>query len=427
MLTAAAVPDLGSLLFAFGVNLAAIIVFAVLMFFRRYTKPGLTVVFVFFNVGLFAVVTVIMRTEINAAVGFGLFAMLSIIRLRSDPFSPREIGYFFGALALGLINGLTPPDAYTLALNLAVVGTMYVVDHPRLFVVPPSLEVTFDRVIADPVELRRRLEERLGVHVREVTVSSIDYVRDIMELKVQYLPTGRIKGGTSAGGTSTPQRPAVARLPGLENQPSSRGARKVRPSPAPAPAPDFQTPVSPRVAAPVAATVAGRPAPAPAGAPAPAVRPPGAPLPQAADPSEPPVPGSDGAGARPVATAGRDPQAAPHLGDGGAEAAARSPFGPVPEPAAVDARHDPVLAPVAPPAVDSHVPGPVFTPGAGPRGAAVPLGSEASLTAPSRPAAPGPERSGAAPAQSREDPPETDADDVQALDKALGAVRSWIR
>lgn len=194
---------MAGVLLGFFVDLVAITVFAVLIYFRRHAKPSLTVVFTFFNIGLFAVVSVIGRSELTASVGFGLFAMLSIIRLRSDPFSPREIGYFFGALVLGLVNGIGPPDAFTISLNVVVVAAMYLLDHPRLFFVAPSLDVTFDRVISDPDELRRSLEQRLAVRVGEVTVSSVDYVHDLMQLKVQYLPAGQAATGRSWRGTKS--------------------------------------------------------------------------------------------------------------------------------------------------------------------------------------------------------------------------------
>lgn len=411
MLTAAAVPELGSVLLAFTVNLAAIIIFAVLMFFRRYTKPGLTVVFVFFNVGLFAVVTVIMRTEINAAVGFGLFAMLSIIRLRSDPFSPREIGYFFGALALGLVNGLGPPDAFTLVLNVAIVGTMYVVDHPRLFVVPPSLDVTFDRVIADPIELRRRLEERLGVHVREVTVSSIDYVRDIMELKVQYLPTGRIKGGASSRRTTSPPRSATGLASaGQYDQPTPRGTRTVRPSPAPAPG--FQIPVSPRVAAPVAADVVRPPAPAEPRVADPALAPTPRTEPRTAEPGVTPTAGSESTVPAPGTTAGAEPPQSPT---------------PVPVAGPDTAAQRPVFAPLGPPAIDSARVAPVFAPRAGLQGPTPPADPQSSGIDTS---VPGPVSAGressTAEAGSMSESPSDEHDDRPLREKVLGTLSSWI-
>ena len=95
-------PDYADFVLGLALNLSAIFVFAIAIYFRRHTRKDLAVVFVFFNIGLFVVVTVIEMTEVAAALGFGLFAILSIIRLRSEPFSNRELGYFFGALVLGL-------------------------------------------------------------------------------------------------------------------------------------------------------------------------------------------------------------------------------------------------------------------------------------------------------------------------------------
>lgn len=169
----------------------SIVTFAVLIYFRRHAKPSLAVVFTFFNIGIFAVVLVIKGADLSTPAAFGLFGILSIMRLRSDAFSPREISYFFGALVLGLINSLAEPQLLTVVLNATIVGAMYVLDHPRLFPVTRAIDVTFDRVVADPEELRVALEHRLGAPVGEVSVCSVDYVRDLMDLKVRYLPTDR--------------------------------------------------------------------------------------------------------------------------------------------------------------------------------------------------------------------------------------------
>jgi len=170
------------------IDLVAISVFAIAIYFRRHTRKDLAVVFTFFNVCLFVVVVVIEMTEVAAALGFGLFAILSIIRLRSEPFSNREIGYFFGALVLGLLNGIgTPHIALTLALNVLVVGTIFVLDHPKLMTTLERRHVVLDAVRTDPEALRQLLEERLQTAVLTCDVVSIDFVCDSMELEVQYV------------------------------------------------------------------------------------------------------------------------------------------------------------------------------------------------------------------------------------------------
>ena len=194
-------PDYADFALGLLLNLVAIFVFAILIYFRRHTRKDLAVVFAFFNVGLFVVVTVIEMTEVAAALGFGLFAILSIIRLRSEPFSNRELGYFFGALVLGLLNGIgTPHLVLTLTLNALVLGSIYVLDHPQVLTAAERRHVTFDAVYTDPEVLKSALSERLGATVTECTVSSIDYVRDSMELEVQYLDRSTGSKPTGGGG-----------------------------------------------------------------------------------------------------------------------------------------------------------------------------------------------------------------------------------
>lgn len=170
-------------------DLVAICLFAIAVYFRRHTRKDLAVVFAFFNIGLLVVVMVIQMTAVNASLGFGLFGVLSIIRLRSEPFSNRELGYFFGALVLALLNGIgTPHLGLTVGLNALVVLAMCVLDHPRVLRSADRLHVTLDTIDTDTESLKARMSERLGATVTECSVTSIDYIRESMELEIRVEP-----------------------------------------------------------------------------------------------------------------------------------------------------------------------------------------------------------------------------------------------
>src|SRR4051812_48616611 len=92
---------------------------------RRRPRRGLFMVYATFNLGLFVVLTVISARHVGPAIGFGLFAMLSIVRLRSEPIGNAELAYFFCALVLALVNGLPVDDEpLIIGLNVLVLLTL---------------------------------------------------------------------------------------------------------------------------------------------------------------------------------------------------------------------------------------------------------------------------------------------------------------
>jgi hypothetical protein len=177
------------------INAVGIVLLAYVLYFRRHRRRELLVGYVAVNISLFVVAASLGSTSpLNVGVGFGLFAVLSIIRLRSDEASYIEIGYMMAALALGLLSGLPGLDReYQVAFAVLIVVAVYLVDHPAL--VPPDRHQRYrlwlEVVETDPARLHALLEERLGAVVREVVVLDVDYVRETMRVDVRLtIPRG---------------------------------------------------------------------------------------------------------------------------------------------------------------------------------------------------------------------------------------------
>ena len=179
--------------FALGlvIDLIAIAVLAYAVYFRRHHRRDLLMAFVCFNVALFAVVTVLAtgNATTGLALGLGLLGALSIIRLRSQELSFTEVAYFFSSLALAIVNGVGIGNRpYAALLSVVVVATMYVMDHLEPHRNVQRMALVLDQVYADETALRAEVERRLGVEVIAVTLSQIDYVRDVTQLEAQYVP-----------------------------------------------------------------------------------------------------------------------------------------------------------------------------------------------------------------------------------------------
>jgi hypothetical protein len=168
------------------IDLVAIAVLAYGIYYRRHRRRDLVVIYAMFNVGLFLALVVISNGNISAGVGFGLFAVLSIVRLRSEPFTNGELAYFFLALVIGLVNGIAL-DGPGLAVLLSAIAlaAAAVIDHPRLLDATRQLDVTLETIPAGDDALRRHLEERLNARVTDYRVLELDYVREITRVSVR--------------------------------------------------------------------------------------------------------------------------------------------------------------------------------------------------------------------------------------------------
>ena len=186
--------ELDDVLIRLGIDLVALVVLVYGIYLRRHRRMDLAVVYAMFNLGLFVAVVVITRGQVTLGVGLGLFAVLSMVRLRSETYSNRELGYFFVALVLALVTAVdTDSLLLSVLLAAAILVAAWTVDHPRLSRPTRRLEVTLEIVFKDQQALHRHLEERLNATIVDVWILEVDYVRETTRAAVRYIPDPRTK------------------------------------------------------------------------------------------------------------------------------------------------------------------------------------------------------------------------------------------
>lgn len=171
----------------FFVNLIAILIFTGAIYYRRHKRRDLFVTFTFFNIAMFFIVTLISHTQLGLGASFGLFALLGLIRLRSEEFSNYEVGYFFGCLTLAIVNGLANEHFLLLAaLNAIILLSIALLDHPKLLRNTQHSRISLDAVYENDDDMVAALEKLLGAKILSHSVTRIDSVRDTTEVNVNY-------------------------------------------------------------------------------------------------------------------------------------------------------------------------------------------------------------------------------------------------
>lgn len=172
---------------AVGLDVLAIALLAFAVYFPRHRRRDLAVAFVGINIGVLAVSIVLGSATVGAGLGLGLFGVLSIIRLRSSEIEQSEIAYYFAALALGLIAGLSGGVTWLSALLMALIlVTLLIIDSPALFRRYRDQHLVLDRAYTDEVELRATIEQTLGARAHVITVREVNLVSDTTRVDVRY-------------------------------------------------------------------------------------------------------------------------------------------------------------------------------------------------------------------------------------------------
>lgn len=175
----------------FAANLVGMSILLFGMYYRRYRDKELVTAAALFNIFVFAVLTVLSAVQFGVAAGFGLFAILALFTLRSEPLSKTEMTYFFGSVAIAVICSVQGTTVTFVASTvLFVLLGAYVIDHPKMLQSVSGTKVSLDKInlalLADPASMRAELSERLGVDVLSYQVLQLDYITEMAKLNVHY-------------------------------------------------------------------------------------------------------------------------------------------------------------------------------------------------------------------------------------------------
>lgn len=170
-----------------GLDVICLLVLAGLLYRRRISAPEMPLVFTALNLGLFAAVTVIADHHMSAGIGFGLFGLLSLVRLRSAAFTLQDMAYTFTSLVLGLTNGLAAaPLMLVVAIDAVLLVGLAIADESRGAPRTRVMRLTLDRAILDPAQIMREAADQLPDRVVALVVDDVDHVRDVTRVSVRY-------------------------------------------------------------------------------------------------------------------------------------------------------------------------------------------------------------------------------------------------
>lgn len=185
--------NLSDLFIGFGVNL--VVAFAIVRWIYFPARQDKNYVFTFlaFNTIIYFVMAFLTSTELSVGVGFGLFAIFSVLRYRTTTMSTREMTYLFLMIALPVLNSMLMRDSAWTALaavNAAIVGVLYVLEREWGFHYERARSIRYERIELIKPEnyllLLEDLRQRTGLPVKRVEIGRINFLNDTAEMMIYY-------------------------------------------------------------------------------------------------------------------------------------------------------------------------------------------------------------------------------------------------
>jgi hypothetical protein len=179
--------------------IGALINFAVAYVIVRYIYHPLTpnrgyaFTFLAFNPTIYFLLGLMGSIELTVGVGFGLFAIFSVLRYRTEEMPIREMTYLFILIAMPVMNSVLASggEFFKVAIaDVAIMGLLFVLEKEWGFSFQSTKRVTYEKIeLITPANHERLiadLQERTGLVISRVDVGRIDFLRDTAELTIHY-------------------------------------------------------------------------------------------------------------------------------------------------------------------------------------------------------------------------------------------------
>ena len=178
---------------SFGLNLAIVFVIVRFIYYPQRRDKDYVFTFFAFNTIIFFVMGLLNNTDLSVGVGFGLFAIFSVLRYRTNTIPIREMTYLFVLIALPVLNSiLLEKQCYEefAVANLATLGVLYVLEHGWGFRYEARKTITYERIDMVRPEnwslLLSDLQERTGLPIQRIEIGQLNFLRDTAEIIVYY-------------------------------------------------------------------------------------------------------------------------------------------------------------------------------------------------------------------------------------------------
>ena len=174
-------------------NLTVTGVIIFVLYYRRTYRKDYMITFSLISLTVFLLVILLDNVTLQLGFALGLFAIFGIIRYRTIVIPTKEMTYLFVLIGISIINALTNIRLNYLELifaNLLFLLSCWLFESKFIKARISTKIVIYDNIklirAGMEAELKKDLEDRLGVNIVKIEIEDVDLLKDSATLTVSY-------------------------------------------------------------------------------------------------------------------------------------------------------------------------------------------------------------------------------------------------
>ncbi|MCW3084432.1 MAG: hypothetical protein JWP12_1798 [Bacteroidetes bacterium] len=144
-----------------------------------------------FNIIIFLITFILNKSDMSMGAAFGLFAVFSMLKYRTEGISSKDMTYMFLVIAMGLITALSKGSWLELSfINVLIILFTFCLETNFLMKKETSKTIEYENIeMIKPenvAQLQLDLESRLGMKINRIEIGKVDFLRDCAVIKIFY-------------------------------------------------------------------------------------------------------------------------------------------------------------------------------------------------------------------------------------------------
>ncbi len=186
------------LIFRLLIDLSSIFILIRFIYYPIYKHRELFFTYFIFNIIIFLISFLLNKVDLSMGAAFGLFAVFSMLRYKTEEIAIKDMTYLFLVIAVGLISAVTKIKdtsdgieyIFLIGINAVVLIITYLLES-NIFMKKENVKTILYENIemikeGKQAELLADLKLRTGFNVHRYSIHKIDFLKDAAQIKIYY-------------------------------------------------------------------------------------------------------------------------------------------------------------------------------------------------------------------------------------------------